>query len=387
MKSKYRFLTTCCFMLLFGVSWGQQYSKLQLKGDQFLKKDQYTEAIAYFSSLDSITKLNDPLYEYYMGVSYFISPNEKEKGIPHLENYLEKVDSIHMEDYGHHHIYYILGKLYHLSYSFSKAEEMYTLFATKISKTLAIPEKEKAEMILNANRSIEQCKFGRIAMNNPRHVIIESLGDSINTIYPEYAAIVSQDEKILLFTSRRPDTKGGKKDKSGQFFEDIYRADLLQNTSWTHVILQGQKYSQSGITVYPTLSAQIWIDKAKQHQITPILFPEHPQKGSTTEGKQVHDIHIGITTQQKSCIAPVGLTWNKVSQIEPLLNLHNNDGNHANLMGQLLTSYVFYEVITGESADLLPFIESIAVTESNQQILRQLASETIQANLPCLFDS
>lgn len=166
-----------------------------------------------------------------------------------------------------------------------------------------------------------------------------------------------------------------------------YRAELLKNTSWTHIILQGQKYSQSGVTVYPTLSAQIWIDKAKQQQITPILFPEHPQKGSTTEGKRVHDIHIGIIAQQKSCIAPVGLTWDKVLQIEPLLNLHNNDGNHANLMGQLLTSYVFYEVITGESADLLPFIESIAVTESNQQILRQLASETIQANLPCLFDS
>ncbi len=178
---------------------------------------------------------------------------------------------------------------------------------------------------------------------------------------------------------------------SGGFLDDEgsyeYRADLLENTSWTHVILQGQKYSQSGITVYPTLSAQIWIDKAKHHQITPILFPEHPQKGSTTEGKRVHDIHMGITARQKSCIAPVGLTWDKILQIEPLLNLHNIDGNHANLMGQLLTSYVFYEVITGESADLLPFIESIAVAESTQQILRQLASETIQANLPCLFDS
>jgi hypothetical protein len=178
---------------------------------------------------------------------------------------------------------------------------------------------------------------------------------------------------------------------SGGFLDDEgsyqYRADLLENTSWTHVILQGQKYSQSGVTVYPTLSAQIWIDKAKQHQVTPILFPEHPQKGSSTEGKRVHDIHLGITALQKSCIAPVGLTWDKVLQIEPLLNLHNNDGNHANLMGQLLTSYVFYEVITGESADLLPFIESIAVAESTQQILRQLASETIQANLPCLFDS
>lgn len=178
---------------------------------------------------------------------------------------------------------------------------------------------------------------------------------------------------------------------SGGFLDDEgsyeYRADLLENTSWTHVILQGQKYSQSGITVYPTFSAQVWIDKAKRQQITPILFPEHPQKGSTSEGKRVHEIHMGIIAQQQSCVAPIGLTWDKVLLIEPPLNLHSNDGNHANLIGKLLTSYVFYEVITGESADLLPFIESIAVTESTQQILKQLASETIQANLPCLFDS
>ena len=177
----------------------------------------------------------------------------------------------------------------------------------------------------------------------------------------------------------------------GGFLDDEssyqYRAGLLNNTSWTHVILQGQKYSQSGVSVYPTISARIWIDKAKQQQITPILFPEHPQKDNATEASRVHGIHTGIAAQQKSCVAPVGLAWDKVLLTEPLLNLHNNDGNHANLMGQLLSSYVFYEVITGESADLLPFIESIAVAESTQQILRQLASETIQANPPCLFDS
>jgi len=165
-----------------------------------------------------------------------------------------------------------------------------------------------------------------------------------------------------------------------------YRADLLENTSWTHVILQGQKYSQSGVTVYPTISAQVWIDKAKQHRVTPILFPEHPQRGNTSEGSRVHDIHAGIAGRQKSCVAPVGLTWDKVLLTKPLLNLHSSDGNHANLAGLLLTSYVFYEVITGESADLLPFIESIKVPEETQRILRQLASETIQANPPCLFD-
>jgi len=165
------------------------------------------------------------------------------------------------------------------------------------------------------------------------------------------------------------------------------KIDLIKSKPWSHVILQGQKYSQSGTTIYSTVAAEILIDKAKTYKITPILFPEHPQRGNTEEGKRVHDIHMGIAEIQKSCVAPIGLTWDKVILTDPLLALHSSDGNHASLLGKLLTAYVFYEVITGESADSLPFIEEIAVAESTQQFLRQFASETIQAYQPCIFDS
>ena len=159
----------------------------------------------------------------------------------------------------------------------------------------------------------------------------------------------------------------------------------LENGSWTHVILQGQKYSQSGTVNYPLTAAQLWIEKAKKKEATPILFPEHPQKGNKTEGTRVHLIHTGIAALQKSCVAPVGLTWNKVILTSPQLPLHNRDGNHASLTGNLLTALVFYEVITGRSADLLPYIPEIDVDEATQQLLGQMASETIQANQPCKF--
>ena len=71
----------------------------------------------------------------------------------------------------------------------------------------------------------------------------------------------------------------------------------------------------------------------------------------------------------------------------PQLVLHTPDGNHAALTGQLLTAFVFYEVITGEAADLLPFIKDIDVNEATQQVLKQLASETIQAHQACLFEN
>ena len=164
------------------------------------------------------------------------------------------------------------------------------------------------------------------------------------------------------------------------------RVDLLESHPWTHVVLQGQKYSQSGATTYPVTAAISWIRKAKSLDITPILFPEHPQQGKTQEGSRVHQIHTGIAETQKSCVAPVGLTWDKVIMTLPQLVLHTPDGNHAALTGQLLTAFVFYEVITGETADLLPFIKDIDVNEATQQVLKQLASETIQAHQACVFE-
>lgn len=192
-----------------------------------------------------------------------------------------------------------------------------------------------------------------------------------------------------LIETGRPSVEVYVINAGGGFLDDNLRnqssVTLLESKPWTHVILQGQKYSQSGTRIYPTTAAQVWIDKAKSHGITPILFPEHPQRGNKEEGRIVHQIHKGISLLQNSCVAPVGLAWDKVLDTTPQLALHQSDGNHASLIGSLLTALIFYEVITGEPADLLPFISELDVEEGTQQLLGQIASETIQANQPCLF--
>ena len=68
--------------------------------------------------------------------------------------------------------------------------------------------------------------------------------------------------------------------RTGTFLDTIVDNDsiveLLQNKKWTHVILQGQKYSQSQSVLYPTNATITWIQRAKAVGATPILFPEHP---------------------------------------------------------------------------------------------------------------
>ena len=121
--------------------------------------------------------------------------------------------------------------------------------------------------------------------------------------------------------------------RGGMFLDTIVNdasiIETLQNNQWTHVILQGQKYSQSHSVLYPIDATVKWIQRAKAIGATPILFPEHPLKNRPEDAAYVHGIHTRIAQKQFSCVAPIGLTWNKALKLSPRLDVHSSDGNHA----------------------------------------------------------
>jgi len=174
-----------------GVS-AQSESKLQTKGETFLNKEMYEEALAYFSERDDKTKQENPLYNYYMAIVLYSMPERKNESIPFFEAYLEKSTPQQMAYYDHYHVYYQLGKMYHLNYRWDDAEEMYHQFLTQIHNAVDMLPLERK--------------------------------------YPEYASVVSQDETKLIFTSRRPDTRGGQKSKEGGYYEDMYSATLIKGS-------------------------------------------------------------------------------------------------------------------------------------------------------------
>ncbi|MEW6995092.1 hypothetical protein AADZ84_12590 [Colwelliaceae bacterium MEBiC 14330] len=166
---------------------------------------------------------------------------------------------------------------------------------------------------------------------------------------------------------------------------DTASLEALESEQWTHVIFQAQKYSQSGTVEHSTHAAKVWITRAKQIKATPILFPEHPQAGDIDEGIRVYELHQTISADEPSCVAPIGHVWKKILTLRPELSLYEADGNHANTQGQLLTSMIFYEIITGESADLLPFISEIEVDIDTQALMGQMVSEILTEMPACEF--
>lgn len=192
-----------------------------------------------------------------------------------------------------------------------------------------------------------------------------------------------------IFTHAKADKTINIETRGGMFLDTIINnesiVEALQNNQWTHVILQGQKYSQSHSVLYPIDATVTWIQRAKAIGATPILFPEHPLKNRPEDAVYVHGIHTNIAQKQYSCVAPIGLTWNKALMLSPGLDLHSSDGNHAKQLGKLLTSLVLYETITGETADLLTFVDTLPGDASVQALFGQVSSQTIIENPPCDF--
>ncbi len=173
---------------------------------------------------------------------------------------------------------------------------------------------------------------------------------------------------------------------SGFLFErvnDGFSEEVLESEQWTHVILQGQRYSTTRVNTYPTDAAEYWVRGSKLQGATPIMFPEHPRLGEDWEARALFNLHSAIASRENACVAPVGLVWDYVMFEAPSLVLHLEDGNHASDTGLLLSAMVFYEIITGQQAVTLPDLSSFGVDPVNLEIMKAAVSTILITYPPC----
>jgi outer membrane protein OmpA-like peptidoglycan-associated protein/tetratricopeptide (TPR) repeat protein len=90
-------------------------------------------------------------------------------------------------------------------------------------------EKNNDGKIIEAviRRDIVDCQYAVSSPVQPvyKRLRVTNAGNGVNTIYPEYAPVVSENESLLMFTSRRKEHSGQKIDvNDGNYFEDMYLA-------------------------------------------------------------------------------------------------------------------------------------------------------------------
>ncbi|HXB10456.1 MAG TPA: hypothetical protein VNZ45_00605 [Bacteroidia bacterium] len=150
-------------------------------------------------------KSSDITWQYKLSMCYLNTNVDKTLAIPHLE-FITKQAKYDYE------VWYQLGRAYHYANRFKDAIKAFTRYKQYVG------ESDKAK----ADKEIEECNNGEELLKYPVKVSFQNLGKDINTQYPDYYPLVSEDESILIFTTRRPGPTSQQPEVDGYYGSDIY---------------------------------------------------------------------------------------------------------------------------------------------------------------------
>lgn len=120
---------------------------------------------------------------------------------------------------------------------------------------LALPAlKEKDPLRERYNLRLTQAVNGARLVKDSVDVIIENMGPAINSPYPDYVPVISADQHVLMFTSRRPGNLG-KMDFEGLYFEDVYLSTEGEDGKWSRPVNLGEPINTKEHDATASLSA------------------------------------------------------------------------------------------------------------------------------------
>lgn len=170
---------------------------------------------------------NNAILNYRIGRAYLYS-KYKLRSIPYLQKALKLAPNGNMK------VHYFLGRAYQLNLEWDRALKEYNIYLK------ASTPAERSRLSPSLTKSMQECGTGKKLTKKPIRVFIDNAGPNVNTKYSDYGPVISADEAIMMFTSRRSTTTGGARDPSNnEFTEDIYICKN-ENGKWSPAINMGK---------------------------------------------------------------------------------------------------------------------------------------------------
>jgi outer membrane protein OmpA-like peptidoglycan-associated protein/tetratricopeptide (TPR) repeat protein len=232
-------LNTCLFAQNIEI---QDPAKAFKLANNFMLNQNFQQAIKLLTLADSLDP-NNANINFKLGYCYLNSVNGKKKAEAHLEKAVKNIsqkykDNTFKERSAPPIAWFYLGQAYHINNKFDQAIEAFNKFRE-------FTEPNNLNLDAEINRHIQYCINGKMLTAAPIAMEVKNIGKTINSEFPEYAPVISADESVLIFTSRRPNTTGGKIAEDGSFFEDIY-ISYNQNGEWTEPKSIGENINTPG---------------------------------------------------------------------------------------------------------------------------------------------
>ena len=172
----------------------------------YLKADEFNHYSANLNYKIGICFLNST--QKFKALDYLIFAKEKSSGDKEFDD-----------------IDFHLGQAFHLNEDWEKAIQHYNAYKEKVG------DKDK-ELSFFINKKMGECRTGQELSEKPVRVWVDNLGPEINSEHSDFGPVISADNRMLFFTSRRPGSVGGETNDAGEFFEDIYFSKRAFQGEW-----------------------------------------------------------------------------------------------------------------------------------------------------------
>jgi tetratricopeptide (TPR) repeat protein len=188
-----------------------QEDKLLRKADDFFEKKNFGIALDIYKQAYEQNPQNP--YSNQRIAQCLLETRDKNKALQYASDALKYTPKPSSE------IYYTLAAAFHINHQFDSAKYYYLKsdIGNKNKKIIA--------------KKVNECDFGKSYVDKPTDAKVSNAGNQINSPFSEYLPYITADRSKLYFTARRPDSKGGKKDQDGQYFEDIY-SSINKGGAW-----------------------------------------------------------------------------------------------------------------------------------------------------------
>ncbi len=209
---------------------GASYKEYFQEGSFLLLEDNFGQAQENFEEAYKIDSTNANI-NYMMGICYLHSALQKSKAEYYLEKAVKNVSRTYKTDDPSEkaaapmaHLFY--GEALHINYKFDEAIKQFDEF----KKYVNAKDKEWQKLITKGKTT---AAYAKDLTSYPMNVQITNMGDSVNSVYPDYSPVLSADERTLIFTTRRPNTTGGFKELNGLYNEDVVVCYKDDNGKWS----------------------------------------------------------------------------------------------------------------------------------------------------------
>jgi WD40 repeat protein len=229
---------------------GGTYKEYFQEGSLLFLEENYVLALENFQAAFEQDSSTANIH-YKMGVCYLHSATQKKMAERFLAESVKTVNKNYKgDDYSEKsapplaHLEY--GKALHINYKFDEAEKQYEIFHRYSGN-----DKDWKKKI---DYNVAICENAKKSFANPVNIKISNVGDSINSIYPDYSPVLSADERMMIYTTRRPTTTGGLKDNTGYYNEDIVVSYKDNQGVWTSPVPISANINTSGMEASINLS-------------------------------------------------------------------------------------------------------------------------------------